>query len=71
LNLEQLGKIKETVITPELLEQKGLIKDKERLLKILGDGEIKNIVTIRAHAFSKKAEEKIKASGSTAEVIRL
>ncbi|MCX5697720.1 MAG: 50S ribosomal protein L15 [Candidatus Omnitrophica bacterium] len=70
LNLDQLDKLGQAVITPELLEQKGLIKDKNKLIKILGDGEMKNAVTIRAHAFSKKAQDKLKASGSTVEVIR-
>lgn len=69
VDIEQLSKIKEAQITPELLEAKGLIKDKNKLIKILGDGELKNAVTVSAHAFSGKAEEKIKAAGGKAEVI--
>lgn len=71
LNLSDLNRIKETSIAPDLLEQKGIIKDKNKLVKILGDGEIKNAVTISAHAFSKKAEEKITKSGGKIEVINV
>ena len=38
-------------------------------VKILGDGELKGRLTIRAHAFSKNAREKITAAGGVAEVI--
>jgi large subunit ribosomal protein L15 len=69
LNLKQLSKLKDKLVTPELLEEKGLIKDKARPVKILGDGEIKEAITLRAHAFSKQAQDKLKASGSSYEVI--
>ena len=69
VNLDALNRMKETVITVELLEQKGLIKDKSKLVKILGDGEIKNPVTVVAHAFSKSASEKIKNAGGKSEII--
>jgi large subunit ribosomal protein L15 len=39
------------------------------LVKILGDGEIGRPVTVRAHAFSKSAREKIEAAGGRAEVL--
>ena len=69
INLGDLGRVKESVITPEILKQCGLIKDKNKLIKILGDGELKIPVTIQAHAFSKKAQEKIKNSGGVSEVL--
>jgi len=69
VNLETLNRIKENSINPELLAEKGLIKNKEKLVKILGDGELKSAVTIRAHAFSRKAMEKITNCGGTYEVI--
>ncbi|MBM3245805.1 MAG: 50S ribosomal protein L15 [Candidatus Omnitrophica bacterium] len=69
VNLEALRKIKEPNITLEALENKGLIKDKNKLVKILGDGELKNPVTIQAHAFSKKAADKITAAGGKPEVV--
>ena len=69
VDIEQLSKLKENNINPELLESKGLIKDKSKFVKILGDGELKSAVTVSAHAFSGKAEEKIKAAGGKTEVI--
>lgn len=69
LNLDDLKKIKESNITLELLEQTGLIKDKNIPVKILGDGEITQAITIQAHAFSKKAQDKIKSVGGSPEVV--
>jgi len=55
-------------VTPESLKEKGLIRCTEAV-KILGDGEITKPLTVKAHKFSKSAEEKIKAAGGTVEVI--
>lgn len=63
VNLKDLKEIKEPDISLDLLEKKGLIKDKDKLVKILGEGEIKNPIIIQAHAISKKAEKKIKEIG--------
>lgn len=71
LNLSDLAKIKETNITLDLLETKGLIKNKLKLVKILGDGEIKNPVTVQAHSFSKKACDSIKNAGGKIEIINV
>lgn len=56
-------------VTPETLHSKGLIKGKTGLIKVLGDGEIKIPLTVKANVFSKSAEDKIKAAGGAAEVI--
>lgn len=69
VNLEELSKIKEANINPELLETKGLIKNKRKLVKILGNGTIKNAITISAHAFSKRASTEIKNAGGKVEII--
>ncbi len=69
MNLSDLNRIKESNISIALLEEKGLIKDKLRRVKILGDGEIKNSITIQAHAASKKASEKIKTAGGKIEIV--
>lgn len=69
VNLDNLKRIKDEIITPELLENKGLIKDKNIRVKILANGEIKHPITIQAHAFSKKAQDKIKSAGGTCEVL--
>ncbi|OIO32432.1 MAG: 50S ribosomal protein L15 [Candidatus Omnitrophica bacterium CG1_02_40_15] len=71
VNLEMLSKLKkEALITIELLKEKGMIKGVVNYLKILGKGEIKVPVHIKAHAFSKSVEEKIKAVGGKCEVLK-
>lgn len=69
VNLRDLDRIKEPNINLDLLAQKGLIKNKHKLVKILGDGEIKNPITIQAHAISKKAAEKIESIGGKIEIV--
>jgi len=56
-------------VTPEMLMQKGLIKDMKTGVKVLGAGELKIKLTVRAHKFSKSAVDKIQAAGGKAEVI--
>ena len=56
-------------ITPELLIERGYIKELGDGLKVLGDGELKVALKIAAHHFSKSAREKIQKAGGTAEVI--
>jgi len=69
INLSDLNTIKESTITISLLKEKGLIKGKDLLVKILGGGEIKNAVTIQAHAASRQAADKIAKSGGKLELI--
>ncbi|MDD3307987.1 MAG: 50S ribosomal protein L15 [Acetobacterium sp.] len=58
-----------TVITPELLLECGLVRKLNDGLKILGNGEVEKAFTIKAHKISKSAEEKILAGGGKVEVI--
>jgi large subunit ribosomal protein L15 len=70
VNLNDLAGIEDVnEITPELLIDRGLIKDLKDGLKILGHGEIKKPLTIKADAFSASAQAKITAAGGKAEVI--
>jgi large subunit ribosomal protein L15 len=70
VNLSDLESMAGTdVVTPDVLMQKGLIKDMKSGLKVLGMGELKAKLTVRAHKFSKSAMEKIQAAGGKAEVI--
>lgn len=55
-------------INPEILIQYGFAGRKE-LIKILGDGELTAKMTVRAHAWSKSAEEAITKVGGTIEKI--
>lgn len=69
VNLGSLGRVKGDIVNPETLAAAGLIKDKAKPVKILGDGELKNPVTVQAHAFSKSALEKLKGCGARTEVL--
>lgn len=58
------------VVTPELLLERRIIKKLEKDgLKVLGEGEITKALTVRAHKFSKSAEQKITAAGGSVEAI--
>lgn len=70
VNLTDLNRIKETAVNLQLMKEKGLIKSKNKLVKILGDGEIKSTISIQAHAFSKTAQDKIKEKGGSIEIIQ-
>jgi large subunit ribosomal protein L15 len=58
----------DTAVTPQTLRSAGLAK-RNHPVKILGRGEISKKLTVRAHAFSASAKEKIEKAGGTAEVI--
>jgi large subunit ribosomal protein L15 len=58
-------------ITPETLLEAGVIKNSDKAVAILGNGEIKSAMTVKAHRFSKSAKEKIEAAGGTVEVLPL
>jgi large subunit ribosomal protein L15 len=47
-----------------------MIKHRNDLVKILGEGEISQALTISAHKFSRSAIQKIEAAGGRAEVIK-
>jgi large subunit ribosomal protein L15 len=70
INLADLSRIADLdVITPEVLHERGIVKNLKDGLKILGEGEIKRPITVKAHAFSSTAQEKITGAGGKAEVI--
>lgn len=71
VNLSQLTVFKEnSIIGPAELCNEGIIKDEALPVKILGDGEISNPITIKARAFSSGAAEKIKKAGGSIELIK-
>jgi large subunit ribosomal protein L15 len=69
VNLGELADLSGDTIGPEELRAAGLVRKKAELVKILADGEIGRAVTVRAHAFSVSAKEKIEAAGGNAEVL--
>ncbi|WP_446741850.1 50S ribosomal protein L15 [Silvibacterium acidisoli] len=69
LNLDRLAEFGETELTPEFYAAKGLLKRRNELLKILGNGELTVALTVHAHKFSKTAQEKIEKAGGKAVLI--
>jgi large subunit ribosomal protein L15 len=69
INLDTLGARFEagTVVTLELLVEHRLVSGPNKLLKVLGRGDIGKALTVRAHKFSGKAAEKIAAAGGATE----
>ncbi len=57
-----------TVVTPELLAERRLVKRRQPV-KVLGRGDITKALTVRAHRFSGRAAEKIQAAGGSAETL--
>ena len=70
INLERLEAFEPgTIVTPELLLEQGVIKTVRHGLKVLAKGTFTKPLTIRAHKFSAKAQERIAGAGGKAEVI--
>ncbi|MDI6890457.1 MAG: 50S ribosomal protein L15 [Thermodesulfovibrionales bacterium] len=70
INLKDVSRLEGLdIITPEVLVERGIIKDLKDGLKVLGEGEIHRPFTIKANAFSASALAKIAASGGKAEVV--
>ena len=58
-----------TVVTKELLIEKGLVKKELDGIKVLGNGELTKKLTVKANKFSSSAKAKIENVGGTIEVI--
>ena len=68
VNVEILAKYFDDDVTPEALYKHGLAH-KGAKIKVLARGDLDKKLTVKAHAFSKAAKEKIEAAGGTAEVL--
>jgi large subunit ribosomal protein L15 len=69
INVGQIAKLKEKSISPELLLERGIVRDLGDGLKVLGAGELKKPVSVSAHQFSESAREKILQAGGKVEVL--
>ena len=71
VNVSTLDKFDEdTVITAELLKEKGVISKIEKDgVKVLGNGELTKRLTVQVAAFTRTAQQKIVALGGKAEVV--
>jgi large subunit ribosomal protein L15 len=57
-------------VTPETLVEKGILKNTKTDVKLLGSGDVSKKLTIRVHAISASAREKIEAAGGSVELLR-
>lgn len=69
INVERLSDFDAgTTVTPEIIREAGLVNQRG-LIKVLGQGDINVALTVKAHAFSASAADKIQAAGGSIEVI--
>ncbi len=71
VNLDVLEAAFEEGVTVDAaaLVEKGIVRDADRPVKVLGDGELKKKLTVSANKFSASAREKIAAAGGTVQDI--
>lgn len=70
VNLEMLSKFEDgAVIDSAALVSAGIVKSAGLRVKVLGTGELKKKVTVKAAAFSASAQKKIEAAGGKCEVV--
>jgi large subunit ribosomal protein L15 len=71
VNLDTLHEVfdADSSVTPDVLRERGLVRQSNALVKVLGRGEIGKKLMVRAHKFSGAAAAKIAAAGGVAEVI--
>lgn len=68
VNLDALEGFEGDDVNPDTLRAAGLVH-KSGLVKVLGRGELRRALRVRAHAFSRSAEEAITGAGGSVEVI--
>jgi large subunit ribosomal protein L15 len=71
VNVGDLASLNATEIGPDELRASGLVHKRDKLIKVLGVGDISKALTVRAHAFSGTAKSKIESAGGTAETIEI
>ena len=72
VNLDTLGEVFEegSAVTPDVLRERGLVRDARARIKVLGRGDLAKKLTVQAHKFSGSAAAKIAAAGGSADVIK-
>ena len=68
VNLDTLEAFDGNEVTPDALRAKGLVA-KQGLVKVLGRGQLTRALQVKAHAFSKSAEQAISSAGGSFEVL--
>ena len=69
LGLDTIAALNEAELTLDKLTERGILKKRNGLVKVLANGELKSAVTVHAHKFSKAAQKAIEAAGGKAVVV--
>jgi len=69
INVGELDELEGDEFSPEQLHAAGVVRKRDKLIKVLGDGDINRAVTVRVHAASESARSKIEAAGGTVEIL--
>lgn len=69
VNLSQIASLDSAEVGPEQMRAAGVVRKRDKLVKVLGGGEIDKAVNVKAHAFSESAKSKIEAAGGSIEMI--
>lgn len=70
VNIESLNRFREnSTIGPKELKSAGLIGSVQEPIKILGDGDLKKVLTVKAHKISESAKKKFESAGAKFEVL--
>src|SRR4249920_1353741 len=71
VNLDTLNLVFEagSEVTPEVLRERGLVRETNVPVKVLGRGDIAKKLVVKAHKFSGSAAKKIEAAGGSTEVL--
>ncbi len=70
VNLDVISRVESGEVTLESLAALGFVKARKDGLKILGKGELKKALTVKAHRFSESAKQKIEKAGGKAVLIQ-
>jgi large subunit ribosomal protein L15 len=71
VNVERLNRFDAgAVVTPETMQEAGLLNKGRSMVKVLGNGDLNVALTVHAHRFTKTAADKIQAAGGKIELIR-
>jgi large subunit ribosomal protein L15 len=69
INVGTLDGLEGDEFSADDLHAAGVVRKRDKLIKVLGNGEINRAVTVRVHAVSEAARNKIEAAGGTIELL--
>lgn len=70
VNVGIIDELDGTEFGPDDFHTAGVVRKRDKLIKVLGNGDIGRAVTVRAHAFSSSARSKIEAAGGSIEILK-